>query len=122
MTFEEAFLNLLKNLQDPEAWEDLLIASGGATEMEIIRKHLPKLVYFDFDDGNKVLYVDRWQKWINAHPEEMAKYPQGTRLAVHDELGIVASAPTLSEVVNEVRTKGYSKDHILFTVAYGDGT
>lgn len=35
-----------------------------------------------------VIPLDPWQAWINAHPQEIARYP-GEHIAVHPERGIV---------------------------------
>lgn len=61
------------------------------------------------------LDVDPAHVWLEAHPHEVAKH-RGRRIAVHPERGIVASAPTLAELLTEIDRLGVSRDDLLVTV------
>jgi hypothetical protein len=61
------------------------------------------------------LDVDPAHVWLEAHPHEVAKH-RGRQIAVHPDRGIVASAPTLSELLTELDRLGVSRDDLLVTV------
>src|SRR5580704_10577388 len=49
--------------------------------------------------------VDAAHVWLEAHPHEVAKH-RGRQIAVHPERGIVASAPTLADLLAEIDRLG----------------
>jgi hypothetical protein len=59
--------------------------------------------------------IDPAHVWLEAHPHEVAKY-RGQQIAVHPDRGIVASAPTLAELLAELERLGASRDDLLVTV------
>jgi len=59
--------------------------------------------------------IDPAHIWLEAHPHEVAKH-RGRQIAVHPDRGVVASAPTLAELLAEIDRLGASPDDFLVTV------
>jgi hypothetical protein len=59
--------------------------------------------------------IDPAHVWLETHPHEVAKH-RGRQIAVHPERGIVASAPTLTELLAEIDRLGVYRDDLLVTV------
>ena len=50
--------------------------------------------------------LDWAEKWLEEHPDEVRTHA-GKSIALHPKLGIVASSKLLTDVVQEVKRKGY---------------
>lgn len=59
--------------------------------------------------------IDPAHVWLEAHPHQVTKH-RGWQIAVHPERGILASAPTLGELLAEIERFGGSRDDLLVTV------
>lgn len=57
-------------------------------------------------DPDPPLAADPWQAWLDAHAAELERY-RGQRVAVHRELGILASGRTYEEVSAALTRLGY---------------